>query len=173
MAELMALEQCLEILLNSNSHNVIIEVDSELIIRAAKKICNGTSPNKVSKHWRFLQVFHRIHSHSQTLETISFVHVKRKANMLASCLANEGVTNMDSNSRYARDLLPPGIWSYGFTRRIKVVQEIDKRIGIPKLSGLFGIWPQSKVQYSIGCVAKGSTLEVPHVWLSIDQNFMW
>eukprot|EP00253_Pinus_taeda_P015014 PITA_15014 len=52
MEELMALEQCLEISVDSNSHNVIIEADSELIIRVAKNICNGTSPDKVSKHWR-------------------------------------------------------------------------------------------------------------------------
>ena len=32
IAELMALEQFLEILVDSNSHNVIIEADSELII---------------------------------------------------------------------------------------------------------------------------------------------
>jgi len=108
MAELMALEQCLEISLDSNLHNVIIEADSELIIRAAKKICNGTSLDKVSKHWRLLQVFHYIQSHLQTLKTISFVHVKRKANMLADRLANEGVTNMDRDSRYAWDLLPLG-----------------------------------------------------------------
>ena len=46
MAELMALEQCLEILMESNLHNAIIEADSELIINAAKKICNGTAPEK-------------------------------------------------------------------------------------------------------------------------------
>lgn len=50
MAEIIALEQCLKILVKSNSHNVIVEVDSELIIRAANKICNGTSSDKVSKH---------------------------------------------------------------------------------------------------------------------------
>jgi len=46
----MALEQCLEILIESNLHNAIIEADSELIIKAAKKICNGKSPGKFSKH---------------------------------------------------------------------------------------------------------------------------
>lgn len=50
MAELMALEKCLEILGNSNSHNVIMEVYSKLTIRATKKTCNGMSPKKVSKH---------------------------------------------------------------------------------------------------------------------------
>lgn len=57
MAELMALEQCLEILIKSNLHNAIIESDSELVINVAKKICNGTTLGKVSKHWRLSQVF--------------------------------------------------------------------------------------------------------------------
>ena len=48
----MALEQCLEILMESNLHNAIIEADSKLVINAAKKMCNGTTPGKVLKHWR-------------------------------------------------------------------------------------------------------------------------
>lgn len=107
MAKLIALEQCLEILVNSSSHNVIIEADSELLIRAAKKISNGTSPDKVSKHWKLFQVFYHIYSHLQTLKTIKFSHVKRKANILVDRLANEGVTNRDKDSRYAWDSLPP------------------------------------------------------------------
>lgn len=111
MAELMALEQCLEILVNSGSHNVIIEADSELIIRAVKNISNDTSPDKVSKHWKLLQVFYCIYSHLQTLKSVRFSHVKRKANMLADRLANEGVTNRDKDSRYAWHSLPPGkLW---------------------------------------------------------------
>ena len=50
MVELMALEQCLEILMDSNLHNTIIESDSELIINSVKKICNGSAPEKVLKH---------------------------------------------------------------------------------------------------------------------------
>ena len=107
MVELMELKQCLEILVDSNSHNVIIEEDSKLIIRVAKKICNGSSPDKVSKHWKLLQVFHHIYSHLQTLKTVRFVHVKRKANMLVNRVANEGVTNRDRDSRYASNSLPP------------------------------------------------------------------
>lgn len=104
----MALEQCLEILVNSNSHNIITEAYSELIIRAAKKICNGTILDKVSKHWRLSQVFHYIHSHLQTLKIVSFVHVKRKANMVADRLANEGVINKERDTRHDWELLPPG-----------------------------------------------------------------
>eukprot|EP00253_Pinus_taeda_P029870 PITA_29870 len=54
MAELLALEQCLEILVEANLQNAIIEADLELIIRAAKKIHNGNLPDKVSKHWKLL-----------------------------------------------------------------------------------------------------------------------
>jgi len=108
MVGLMELEQCLEILVHSNPHNVIIEADSELIIRVAKKISNGTSPTKVSEHWNLLQAFYRIQYHLRTLKTISFVHVKRKANMLAYRLANEGVRRRDRYSRYAWDSLPAG-----------------------------------------------------------------
>ena len=104
----MALEKFLEILVNSDSHNIIIEADSELIIRTTKKICNGTTPDKVSKHWRLSQVFHCIHSHLQTLKTISFVHVKRKANMVADRLEKEGVINKERDTRHVWELLPLG-----------------------------------------------------------------
>lgn len=50
MVELMALEQRIEILIDSNLHNTIIQVDSQLIINLVKKICNGSTPEKVSKH---------------------------------------------------------------------------------------------------------------------------
>ena len=79
MAELMALEQCLEILVDLDSHNVIIEADLELLIRATKKICNGTSPDKVSKHWRLSQVFHRIYSHLQILKKCKLFPCEKKS----------------------------------------------------------------------------------------------
>jgi len=50
MAELLALDQCMEILVETNLWNVIIEADSKLFIEVAKKIQNGALPDKVSKH---------------------------------------------------------------------------------------------------------------------------
>ena len=38
MVELMALEQCLKILRDSNLHNIIIEADSEFIINLVKRM---------------------------------------------------------------------------------------------------------------------------------------
>jgi len=38
LAELMAMEKCLEILIEHNTRNVIIEADSELFIKSVKRI---------------------------------------------------------------------------------------------------------------------------------------
>lgn len=91
MAELMALEQCLDFLKQDNLQNIIIEVDSELIISSFKRICCGTEPEKVSSHWRLIQVFQRIQFHLLDLCTMSSTHVQRIANKLADILANQGV----------------------------------------------------------------------------------
>jgi len=56
MAELMALEQCLELLKLNHSSNVLIEVDSDISINAIKKISYGTTPERVSKQWILIQV---------------------------------------------------------------------------------------------------------------------
>lgn len=60
MAELIAMEQCLELLVQENRQNVIIKAESELIINSARRISWGMGPKKVSKHWRLIQVFQQI-----------------------------------------------------------------------------------------------------------------
>jgi len=50
MAEFIAIEQGLEILIDHNLHNTIIEADSELTINSVKRIGTGTTPDKVSNH---------------------------------------------------------------------------------------------------------------------------
>jgi len=54
MAELMVMEQCLDLLKHENRQNVIVEADSELIINSVKMISWGTKPEKVSKNWRLI-----------------------------------------------------------------------------------------------------------------------
>jgi len=82
MAELMAMEQCLDLLKQNNCLNVMIEANLELIINSVQKIHNGTVLDKVSKHWNLIRVFQIIQSHLQGLRTISFHHVRIKANKL-------------------------------------------------------------------------------------------
>ena len=67
MAELMELEQCLELFKLNHSSNVIMEADLEISINAVKKISCGTAPEKVSKHWRLIQVYQRIQKHLLSL----------------------------------------------------------------------------------------------------------
>ena len=95
MAELMALEHCLELLILNHSSNVIIEADSEISINAIKRIGFRASSKKVSKHWRLIQVYQRIHKHLLSLRTVSFSHVRSEANKLADTLANQGVFNTE------------------------------------------------------------------------------
>eukprot|EP00253_Pinus_taeda_P006221 PITA_06221 len=96
MADSMAMEQCLEILVQENCQNMIIEADSELVINTVKRISWGTNPKKDSKNWRLNQIFQWIHNHLQSLRTVSFTHVCRKANKLADFLANQGVICTDN-----------------------------------------------------------------------------
>ena len=91
MVELMAMELCLEILLKYNIQNVIIEANSKLFINSVKRINAGAAPEKISKHWRLLQVYQRIQAHLRMLRTLRLVHVRRESNKVADCLANEGV----------------------------------------------------------------------------------
>eukprot|EP00253_Pinus_taeda_P013096 PITA_13096 len=91
IAELMAMELCLETLLKYNIHNVIIEADSELVINLVKRINVGAAPEKISGHWWLLQVYQRIQSHLRVLRTLRLVHVRRESNKVVNWLANEGV----------------------------------------------------------------------------------
>lgn len=100
MAELMQMELCLEILLKYNIHNVIIEANSELVINLVKRISVGVAPEKISRHWRLLQVYQRIQVHLRMLRTLRLVDVRREANKVADWLANEGVRNKHINLCY-------------------------------------------------------------------------
>lgn len=108
MAELIAIEQALEILRNLNMKNSIIEVDSELTINSIKRIANGLDPEKISHHWRLLQVYWRIQSHLRILRTLSFAPVRRNANKVADRLANEGVLCKNEYSFYNWEMMPVG-----------------------------------------------------------------
>ena len=108
MAELMTIEQCLEILIEFNLHNTIIKADLELIINSVKRLGTGTAPDKVSRHWRLLQVYYRIQSHLRILRTLRFLHVRRDANRVADWLANEGVRCTKDNKCCLWELVPAG-----------------------------------------------------------------
>lgn len=123
MAELMAMEHFLEILRDSNLHNIIIEADSELIINSVKKIGNGLALDKVSRHWRLLQVYQRIQSHLQNMRTLTFIHVRRTSNRLVDILANEGMLCSKRNIRYDWIRIPQGHLQEEFSRQVNLDRE--------------------------------------------------
>lgn len=49
MADLMAMEQCFQFLVQENCHNTIIEADSKLVINSVKRISQGTRLEKANK----------------------------------------------------------------------------------------------------------------------------
>jgi len=57
MVKLMAMEQSLEFLVQENRQNMIIEVDSEIVINFVRRISWGTRLEKASSNWRLIQVF--------------------------------------------------------------------------------------------------------------------
>lgn len=57
MAELMALEQCLEILIESNSHSAIIEADSELVIMRPRRSVMEKHLEKFQNNGGFCRYF--------------------------------------------------------------------------------------------------------------------
>lgn len=91
VAVLMGLEQCLDFLKKDNLQNIIIEIDSEMIINLVQRIYCGTELENVSSHWRLIQVFQRIQFNLVDLRTVRFTHVRWMANKVVDILANQEV----------------------------------------------------------------------------------
>jgi ribonuclease HI len=91
VAELTGLSRGLQAAMDKEYRNIVLEGDSQVIIRLIAKILNGSHPSKISPSWRLsgmLEDFKRLLT--PTL-TIIPSHVKRDANRVADCLANEAV----------------------------------------------------------------------------------
>jgi len=59
----MALEQCLEFLIQNHHSNVIVEADSEITINTVKRINGCSQLERVSNHWKLMQVYQIIQVH--------------------------------------------------------------------------------------------------------------
>ena len=132
MAELLALDQCLEILAEANLQNVIIEADLDLIIRAAKKIHNGTSPDKVSKHWKLLHIFYCIHSHLQNGWPMKVWPIR------TGILDMHGSCYLKGNCERTVSSWQPKIGIHGWTTLIERIRETGVRMISPNSSTIWG-----------------------------------
>lgn len=104
----MASEQCLDYIKKDNCVNVVIEVDSELVINSIKRIGCGKELEKFSNHWRLIQVFQRIQGHLYGLRTVRFNHVCRKPKKLADILENQGVNYKERTVSMGWQAVPQG-----------------------------------------------------------------
>lgn len=104
-AEFAALEQGLQILIRLGKGSVIVEGDYLLDITAAKRIQNGTRPEKVTKHWRLAMITTLIVKHLSSLSSIVPQAVRWKANVLVDCLANHAVDHpMEISETFWQDV---------------------------------------------------------------------
>jgi ribonuclease HI len=89
VTELTGLLRGLQVAMDKDYRNIVLEGDSQVIIHLITRILNGSLPSKISLSWRLsgmLEDFKRL-----LIPTLSIIpsHVKRDANRVADCLANE------------------------------------------------------------------------------------
>lgn len=90
-AELTGLLQGLQATIDRHRHKLILEGDSQIVIQLITKILHGENSLKISPNWRLSRLLEEFGSLLRTNLNIIPSHVKREANRVADCLANEGV----------------------------------------------------------------------------------
>jgi ribonuclease HI len=91
VAELTGLLRGLQRAIAKGHHKILLEGDSQVIIRLATKILHGCNPDKISPSWRLHSLLADFTKHLQPHYSIITSHVKREANKVADHLANEAV----------------------------------------------------------------------------------
>jgi ribonuclease HI len=91
VAELTGLLQGLQAAIDNHFHKLILEGDSQIVIQLITKILHGENPMKISPSWRLSGLLEGFRALLRTNLSIIPSHVKREANRVADCLANEGV----------------------------------------------------------------------------------
>jgi ribonuclease HI len=80
VAELTGLLRGLQTALSKGYHRLILEGDSQIIIRLTTKILHGCNPGKISPSWRLHSLLADFNSHLHPHLSIITSHVKRDAN---------------------------------------------------------------------------------------------
>jgi len=94
-AELEGLWRGLKIAHEKEYFPLIIEGDSQILIRMITKLQHGSSIHKVSNSWRMAQRLELTNQWLSQHQEIVFKHTRREGNKLADILANIGVEAMD------------------------------------------------------------------------------
>lgn len=104
-AELEGLWRGLQISHRKNFFPLIIEGDSQILIRMATKLQHGSPIHKVSSSWRMAQRLELINHWLSLHQAITFKHTRREGNKLADFLANLGVEAKENHFEGAIDSL--------------------------------------------------------------------
>jgi ribonuclease HI len=91
VAELTGLLRGLQTAIDKGHHRIILEGDSQVIIRLVTRILHGCNPDKISPRWRLYGLLADFSHHLQPHLSITTSHMKREANKVADRLANEAV----------------------------------------------------------------------------------
>jgi len=92
VAELTGLLWGLQVETDRYYHKLILEGDSQIVIKLITKILHGGNPLKISPSWRLSGLLEDFGSLLRTNLSITPSHVKREANKVEYCLTNEGAT---------------------------------------------------------------------------------
>jgi ribonuclease HI len=91
VAELTGLLQGLLQAIALTSHQIILEGDSQIVIQLITKILHEGHPHKISPIWRLAELLEDFQNLLRHNISVIPSHVKRKENIVADLLANEGV----------------------------------------------------------------------------------
>jgi ribonuclease HI len=106
-AKLWSLLKGIKLAISHNIFQLIVEGDSQVIIHLISKIIHGSHPSKISPIWRLLGLLEDFRSLLQPHLTLIPSHVKRDANKIADCLANEGVDSKEEMIQLDARISPP------------------------------------------------------------------
>jgi ribonuclease HI len=91
VAELTGLLRGLQTAIAKGHQRIILEGDSQIIIRLVTRILHGCNPDKITPSWRLHGLLADFGHYLQPHLSITTSHIKREANKVADRLANEAI----------------------------------------------------------------------------------
>lgn len=126
VAELTGLLRGLQSTVDKGYQKIILEGDSQVIIRLTTKILHGCHPEKISPRWRLYGLLEDFNHLLQPHLSITTSHVKQEAKKVANCLENEAVeTEVEHFCWEAHISLDPDIFTRCQTLATKELQSPD------------------------------------------------
>jgi ribonuclease HI len=106
VAELTGLMRGLQTAIDKGHQQIILEGDSQIIIKIIKRILHGCDPEKISPSWRLHGLLAEFRNNLRPNLNIITSHVKREANRVADRLANAVVEQEQEHFCWERQSSP-------------------------------------------------------------------